>query len=611
MERRVLLAVFLSFLVLYGYQALVGPPPPPVSDGTGSQEDQSQLGVALSTRDAPPATPLTTRGGVEAPIPTTDRPTVEFQSSDPVVGDTAPRDIVVESDSVRAVFTNRGAELVSWQLKNHLEDGRPVELIPRDLPPEEPWPFALLFEQEDLTQLAHEALYRPSHRELRLRDQAETLVFEFEDASGFRVTKRFSFDPSVSPYVVQASIAASRDGQALPSTIRWGPAVGGVERSSSGIAYLQGPRGVIRGRVRQGDGLSDSDVHRPDASDLATQSIYEGQFDYVGVDNHYFIAVALPQLRDGVVRYRAVPLPAIVPDEDPRELVAFDVALAAGEEDLSFFVGPKDFDLLASVLPTLSESIDFGWLSVLVVPLHRSLKWVHGGVGNYGFSIIIVTVLINIIILPLRHKSVVSMRKMQEIQPEMKAIQDRYAHLKATDPDKQKMNQEVMGLYRERGVNPVSGCLPMILTMPILFAFYRLLSMSIELRGAPFVAWISDLSLHDPLYITPVIMGGSMVLQQRLQPSQADPMQQRIMMFMPVVFTFMFLWAPSGLVIYWLTSNLIGIGQQIVTNRLIGPPKKRVVRPAAERRVTPKKSKAQKANGGGSATAVKSSKKRG
>ena len=186
---------------------------------------------------------------------------------------------------------------------------------------------------------------------------------------------------------------------------------------------------------------------------------------------------------------------------------------------------------------------------------------------------------------PLRHKSVVSMRKMQELQPEIKAIQNRYANLKATDPGKQKMNTEVMNLYRERGVNPASGCLPMLLTMPVLFAFYRLLSAAIEIRDEPFVLWITDLTAHDPLYVTPLVMGATMVFQQKLTPSTADATQQKIMMFMPVIFTFMFLWAPSGLVLYWLTSNLWGIGQQILTNKIIGPPVVRTVRPPAERRV--------------------------
>ena len=145
----------------------------------------------------------------------------------------------------------------------------------------------------------------------------------------------------------------------------------------------------------------------------------------------------------------------------------------------------------------------FSWI---VVPLLRALKWVNGYLGNYGWSIIALTVIINLVMFPLRHKSVVSMRKMQDIQPEVKAIQDRYAKLKMSDPAKQKMNVELMNLYRERGVNPASGCVPMLLTLPVLFAFYAMLSVAIELRGAPFVGWIHDLSAHDPLYITPILM---------------------------------------------------------------------------------------------------------
>jgi YidC/Oxa1 family membrane protein insertase len=174
---------------------------------------------------------------------------------------------------------------------------------------------------------------------------------------------------------------------------------------------------------------------------------------------------------------------------------------------------------------------------------------------------------------------------MQEIQPEVKAIQDRYANLKMTDPAKQKMNTELMSLYRERGVNPASGCVPMLLTLPVLFAFYSMLSVAIELRGAPFAGWIHDLSVHDPLFITPILMGITQFVQTKMTPSTADPMQQKMMMFMPLVMMSFFLWAPSGLVLYWTTSNLWAIGQQVLTNRLIGPAKTRTVRPPAERRV--------------------------
>jgi YidC/Oxa1 family membrane protein insertase len=194
-------------------------------------------------------------------------------------------------------------------------------------------------------------------------------------------------------------------------------------------------------------------------------------------------------------------------------------------------------------------------------------------------------VIINLVMFPLRHKSVVSMRKMQEVQPEVKAIQDRYAHLKMSDPGRAKMNQELMSLYKERGVNPASGCVPMLLTLPVLFAFYSMLSVAIELRGAPFIGQIHDLSAHDPLFIWPVVMGVTMFIQQKMTPTTADPTQQKVMMIMPLMMTGMFLWAASGLVIYWTVSNVWGIGQQMITNKLIGPPVQRTVRPPAERRI--------------------------
>ena len=218
------------------------------------------------------------------------------------------------------------------------------------------------------------------------------------------------------------------------------------------------------------------------------------------------------------------------------------------------------------------------------MPLLRALQWIHGYIGNYGWSIIILTVLINLVMFPLRHKSVVSMRRMQELQPQIKAIQERYAKMKVTDPERQKMQAETMALYKEKGVNPASGCLPMLLTMPVLFAFYSLLSVAIEMRGAPFALWIRDLSTHDPLYITPLIMAATMFLQQKMTPI-ADPAQAKVMMLTPFMFLFFFLWAPSGLVVYWTVSNLLGIGQQFATNRMIGAPVVKQVRPPAERRM--------------------------
>jgi len=583
MERRVLLAVFLSFVVLVVYQRFVAPPPVPVQSFV---DGSAEPGAVAPGPGAATATSSSAAAGTAPPVPASPSAPVQAAAGTaftPTVFDSADRDIVVESDLVRAVFSNRGAELISWQLKEYGDDsGGQVELIPPDVSPDQAWPFSLVVPgNPDLTARLDQALFRPSLDRLRLTGESGTLAFEYEDSSGLRARKSFSFQSSPEqPYVVGFSASVSTSTGPVPLTIRWGPALGGVRENTSRLVFQQLPGAVLYGRVFEDGLLEDADVYRAAPDDLADRGIYDGQFTFAGVDNHYFAALALPGIEQAVVAFQ--PVSTLRREHD---LVAFDLTVDPGMAEIPMFIGPKDFDILGAVHPDLVRVIDFGWLSVLVVPLHRTLKWIYGFLGNYGWSIILLTVMINIVIFPLRHKSVVSMRKMQELQPEMKAIQARYADLKATDPGKQKMNGEVMELYRKHGANPASGCLPMLLTMPILFAFYRLLSMAIEMRGAPFIFWITDLSVHDPFYVTPVIMGASMVVQQRLQPSAADPTQQKIMMLMPVMFTFMFLWAPGGLVVYWLTSNVFGIGQTIITNRLSGPTRTRQVRPPAERKV--------------------------
>jgi YidC/Oxa1 family membrane protein insertase len=484
----------------------------------------------------------------------------------------------MDTDAVHALFSNRGGVLKSWRLKNYLDAaGQPLELIPVDLTGEHLHPFSLELDDPALTKLLATALFKPSAERVKANGPAgdATLVFDYRDAAGLSARKEFVFRAKAEPYVIRFSAVVERDGRALNPNVLWGPAIGSGT-NTSGSRYYTPPRAVF---------FADGKVSRLAADKLAEQPMHQGTLPFAGVEDHYFLTAEVGGGAGLKVSY--APLTIEMPAEQggPRQLVSYAVQYPSAPAGAAFFLGPKDFDILQAVDRDLVRAIDFGIFSWLVVPLLRALKWVNGYVGNYGWSIIILTVLINATMFPLRHKSVVSMRKMQELQPEVKAIQDRYAKLKATDPAKQKMNQEMMTLYRERGVNPASGCLPMLLTMPVLFAFYALLSVAIELRGAPFVLWIRDLSAHDPLYVTPILMGITMVVQQRMTPMSGDPMQQKMMMFMPIVFTGMFLWAPSGLVIYWFMSNLWGIGQQYVTNRIIGPPRVRTLRPAAERRL--------------------------
>jgi YidC/Oxa1 family membrane protein insertase len=563
MERRVLLAIVLSFLVLYLYQTLVLKP---VQKPAGTPAPAAKVETAGSTAQPSPAARTSTGPRlIEPPAP----------AANALVGEKSEREIRVETRDIIAVLTNRGARVKSWRLKHYLDaNHEPLELVVTDLAATEPLPFSLRLPDDGVTATLNTALYSSTAAPGAGSIGAPLdLRFEYRDTAGLRVAKTFHFD-SVS-YIVGISVNVTLGERPIPATIEWGPGVGDVGEVSR---FTKRPEALL---------ATNNKVQRLSPKDLAKQSVFEGDFQYAGVDDQYFMTTAI-FTGPARVSYRPVAVPPPAGSKDaPHEFVAYAIDATSSGTQLRFFAGPKDFDVLASIDREFVRAIDFGMFAFLVVPLLRSLKWINGFVGNYGWSIIFLTVIINAIMFPLRHKSVVSMRKMQEIQPEVKAIQDRYAKYKTTDPARQKMNQELMALYKERGVNPASGCVPMLLTFPVLFAFYSLLSTAIELRGAPFFGWIHDLSVHDPLYITPVLMGLSQLWQTRITPAAgADPAQQKTMMMMPLVFAFMFLWAPAGVALYWLVSNLWGIGQQYLTNYLIGPaPVRPPPRPPAERRM--------------------------
>lgn len=558
MERRVLLAIFLSFLILYVYQALVVKPVPKPAPGAPSP-------VSNAGRDSPaPAAPAANPWLTQAPPPPTS-------TTPALVAAATERDIRVETRDVIAVFTNRGARLKSWRLKRYLDQDRsPQELIEKET--SQPLPFTLRMASEAATATLNGALYTVAGAPAGAAESTPVdLRFEYRDAAGLRAVKAFHLDPA--SYIVTFRATITEGDRMVTPTVLWGPAVGDVAEVSR---YAQKAEGLL---------YANEKVQRLSPKDLAKQSTYEGDFKFAGVDDNYFMTVALGP--SGVVVLQPVSIPPPATSKDPaRDLVAYAVTPREAAPSMRFFAGPKDFDVLAAIDRDLTRAINFGMFAVIVVPLLRSLKWVHSYIPNYGWSIVVLTIMINAIMFPLRHKSAVSMRKMQEIQPQVKAIQDRYAKFKATDPAKQKMNQELMALYRERGVNPASGCVPMLLTMPVLLAMWALLQTSIELRGAPWFGWIHDLSSHDPFYVMPILMGATQVWQQRIMPATgADPAQQKMMMFMPIFMTFIFLWLPAGALIYYVVTNLWTIGQQYLTNYLIGPPNVRAVRPPAERRV--------------------------
>jgi YidC/Oxa1 family membrane protein insertase len=554
MERRVLLAIFLCFLVLYAWQALfVKPVPKPAAESASAP---ASAGAATS---GPPAAPQPAAAAEPAPSPLPAVATLVAESSE--------RDIRVETTHVIAVFTNRGARLKSWRLKDYQDANRaPLELVTTELAGSQPLPFSLRTSDAAISDRLNGALYT-------VRQSDSRVTFEYRDTAGLHAVKDFRLDPATYTVTFQATV--SQNDQPLAPAIEWGPGLGDTDSQAGRYAVKPGGIFSVAGKIT-----------RLASNKVASQPTYEDDFEYVGVDDHYFMTSALKPGRVKV-SYQPTSVPPPPGSKEPaRDLMAYTIESPSPGQALTFYVGPKDFDTLASIDRNFVKAINFGMFSVLVVPLLRSLNWIYGYVGNYGWAILILTLFINLVLFPLNHKSVVSMRKMQEIQPEVKGIQERYSKLKATDPAKQKMNQEMMALYRERGVNPASGCIPIVLTLPVFLAFYALLTTAIELRGAPFVGWIHDLSQPDPYYAMPILVGLSQVWQQWMTPSTGmDPAQQKMMMIMPIVLIFVFVSTPAGALIYWLVGNVWRVGQMQLTNYMIGPPNVRKVRPAAERRL--------------------------
>ena len=550
MERRVLLAIALSFGVLFLYQSLFTPPAP----------QQSANRPAAAPLVPGNVTPVTAAPAVVAPLP----------ASPPIVGDAEEREVVVETAKVRAVFTNRGARLRHWILKEYRNDhGEPIDLVPEVVPPELSLPFSLRVDDPAATASLNGAFWRVEG------PQGGSLAFELETSEGMKARKSFAIDPQ--SYVVTFSASVMQADRALNPTVEWGPGItDDVARTQPG-GFLS-PSYTYHAQAIYHTG---TDVEREAARAIPTGVVHEGQFRWAGVDDHYFISAVLQPPPPVRLEYQPVTIPSPATPPVAGQYVAYAIRFPAPPENIRFFVGPKQLDVMRSVDPEFTRAIYFGMFAWLAAPLLDALKWVHGFVGNWGWSIIVLTILINLAMFPLRHRSVVSMRKMQEIQPQLKAIQDRYAKYKITDPEKGKMNAEVMELYKAKGVNPASGCVPMLLTLPFLFAFYAMLGQAIEIRGQSFW-WIPNLALRDPIFLLPALMGITMFWQQKITPSTADPTQQKIMMFMPIMITVTMLFAPAGLVIYWFVSNAWSIGQQYFTNWLIGPPRGKVAKPGKD-----------------------------
>src|SRR5262245_23115390 len=393
MERRVLLAIFLSFLVLYVYQALVVKPVPKPAEAPAAETAAGSTASPAAGESTSPTLP-TPPSSSHPPAPT----------AQPLVADASERDVRVETADVIAVFTNRGARLKSWRLKRYLDqDKQPQEIVESTLS-SQPLPFTLRTPDETLTTALNGGLYTVTGAPTESPAKSTIdLRFEYRDASGVHAVKQFHLEPA--SYVIAIKADVTQGDHAVVPTIVWGPAVGDVGQVSQ---YSQRAEAIL---------FQNSKVQRVTPKDLAKQSVFEGDFKFAGVDDNYFMTTALFTGTSKVsFQHVSVPPPPGAKDA-ARELVSFSIDPQQSDKPHQFFVGPKDFTVLAAIDRDLTRAINFGMFAVIVVPLLSSLKWVNAFVGNYGWSIVILTILINAVMFPLRHKSAVSMRKMQELQP--------------------------------------------------------------------------------------------------------------------------------------------------------------------------------------------------
>ena len=481
----------------------------------------------------------------------------------PVKTATAEVETVVENELYRIVFTNHGAQAKSWILKKYKDEkGQPLDLV-NPASASFGLPLGLYTYDEALRNKINSALYVAAPTG-NLTAPGE-LTFEYSDGA-VSVRKTFHFDAT---YVIWMETVATVNGTPVQAFPMWpagfGDQASGPSFAAARIDYFAGDK-----------------VERLAAKKISGGNTLRGPLMWAGPQDQYFAAIFLPDLpsRAAMVTFRyGIDVPKDPAKPDPNNMNKVEILGAAvgnidGVTRQRLFVGPKALNVLDQIHskllngepggPDLTHVVDFGFFGLIAKPLFLWLLWTHDHMAaNWGVSIIILTVIINLVLLPLRITSMKSALKMQKLQPQMKAIQDRYKKYPLRDPRRADMNAEISALYKEHGANPAGGCLPLIIQMPFLFAFYSMLGVAIELRHAPFL-WLHDLSSPDKLFILPVLIVISTLFVQKMTPNAGmDPAQQRMMTIMMPLMLGFFSWSlASGLSLYWVVGNLIAIAQQ-------------------------------------------------
>ena len=554
MEKRTILAFALSFLVLIVWAYLFSP-----------QQDQVRKERTASETEAPQ--------GLSDPQDTLDRTPFEQAETAPrVIPKVDEKDILVNTPLYKAVFSNVGPTIKSFELKKYRQSLDPdaplIELVSLNQAQ------AVAIGQEDnvsadfilmdfrthSSDASVKEIYQTDQEKITIEpgSSPESLVFRAVSSDGLIIRQTFRFYPDQYRIDLEMNVENPTEIPAKGVFSTRLSALGAKEKkgyySYVGLAFL------LNGELEE-----------MEIEEVSEKKEAKGRIDWVAYEDDYFISAVIPEETSQGIFQGRLSQSGILEGTYLTPSVSVDPAQQQSTLYTLYF-GPRDLEILKEVGHSLDRAIDFGWFDIIAKGFLYLLLFFNKYINNYGVSIILLTVLVKVILWPLSHKSYKSMKEMQKLQPIMAKIREKHKN------DKQKMNQEMMSLYKTYKVNPMGGCLPMLVQLPVFFALFRLLGSCIELRHAPFVFWINDLSAPDRLFhfsfsipfMTPpfgvpvltLLMGASMFIQQKMTPTPGDPAQAKMMMFMPIIFTFMFINFPSGLVLYWLVNNILSIGQQ-------------------------------------------------
>jgi len=547
MEKRTILAFILSFLVLIAWTSFFTP----TRDQVHKEKTTFEKGAPKEITDVP-VSPDFARS-VPLRIP-------EKQAA-PAIPKMPEKEIVVETPLYKAIFTNSGPTIKSFELKKYRQNIDPDSpLIQLVNPDNNTTDFFLMNFRTPSSVQGKRMVYQVDREAIRLApgSSPKNLVFSSVTPEGLLITQTFRFYPD--RYEIDMDMNVSNQTEVSAT---------GVVTAEIKVWRPQEKKGYYSyvGFVL----LLNDKLEEVEIEEVSEEKTINGQIKWVAYENDYFMSAVIPEeLSKGTFEGRLSSSQLLEGTH-----FAPPVSLNPSQQMSSLYTlyfGPRDLEILKEVGAGLDKAIDFGWFDIIAKALFYVLIFFNKFIDNYGVSIILLTILVKLLFWPLTHKSYKSMKEMQKLQPIMAKIREKHKN------DKQKMNTEMMGLYKTYKVNPLGGCLPMIIQLPVFFALFRLLGSAIELRHAPFMFWIKDLSAPDRLFHFPfsipfmappygipvltLLMGASMFIQQKMTPTPGDPAQAKMMMFMPIIFTFMFINFPSGLVLYWLVNNLLSIGQQ-------------------------------------------------